>query len=57
MLRGICGKTLGTWLKLVVLTLTVAAVTALPGDLGLASAASSTVDGRIVLLLNVDDRT
>jgi len=43
-LRGICGKTLGTWLKLVVITLTVAAVTALPGDLGLASAAVSTVD-------------
>ena len=44
MLRRICGKTLGTWLKLVVITLTLAVATALPGDIELASAASSTVD-------------
>ena len=44
MLRGISGKTFGNWLKLVVITLTVAVVTALSGDLGLVSATSSTVD-------------
>ena len=44
MLQVICGKLLGTWPKLVVITLTLAVATALPGDIELASAAGSTVD-------------
>jgi len=43
-LRGNSGKTFGNWLKLVVITVTIAVATLLPIDIGLASEASRTVD-------------
>ena len=44
MLRAICGKTLGTWPKLVVIPLTVAIAMGLPGGIGPAGAAETEVD-------------